>query len=202
VTNKYSSIVESILKGRLEKKLIPTQNRLQKGFTDRMSHLNIAFIVTECIMTCIEEDDDIFLITLDAQKAFDKLNHEILFNKLYHDGITGDLWTLHRNMYRDMSVQVKWNNKLTDKIPLEQGIRQGSTVSPVLYKRYNNTILNSLQASGLGAHIGNINVSSPTCADDIALLGCKGHELQALLDIVQYSIGRDLSLGNHQSKNI
>jgi hypothetical protein len=82
-------------------------------------------------------------------------------------------------MYRDMSVQVKWNNKLTDKIPLEQGIRQ-----PVLCKRYNNTILNAVQASGLGAHIGNINVSSPTCVDDIALLGCKGHELQALLDIV------------------
>ena len=35
-------------------------------------------------------------------------------------------------------------------------------------------------------------MSSPTCADDIALLGCKGHELQSLLDIVQYSIGRDL----------
>jgi hypothetical protein len=56
----------------------------------------------------------------------------------------------------------------------------------------NNTILNALQASGLGAHIRNINVSSPTCADDIALLGCKGHELKSLLDIVQYSIGRDL----------
>ena len=62
-------------------------------------------------MTCIEEDDDLFLITLDAQKAFDKLNHEILFNKIYHDGITCDLWILLRNMYRDMSVQVKWNNK-------------------------------------------------------------------------------------------
>ena len=111
VTNKFSSIVESILKDRLENKLSTTQNRLQKGFTDRVSHLNIAFIVTECIMTCIEEDDDLFLITLDAQKAFDKLNHEILFNKICHDGITGDLWILLRNMYRDMSVQVKWNNK-------------------------------------------------------------------------------------------
>ena len=74
VTNKYSSIIESILKDRLENKLSPTQKRLQKGFTDRVSHLNIAFIVTECIMTCNEEDE------------------------------------------------VQWNNKLTDKIPLEQGI--------------------------------------------------------------------------------
>jgi hypothetical protein len=35
-------------------------------------------------------------------------------------------------------------------------------------------------------------IGYPTCADDIALLGCKGHELKSLLDIVQYSIGRDL----------
>jgi uncharacterized MAPEG superfamily protein len=34
VTNKCSRIVESILKDRLENKLSPTQNRLQKGFTD------------------------------------------------------------------------------------------------------------------------------------------------------------------------
>jgi hypothetical protein len=47
VTNKCSRIVESILKDRLENKLSPTQNRLQIGFTDRVSHLNIAFIVTE-----------------------------------------------------------------------------------------------------------------------------------------------------------
>ena len=86
---------------------------------------------------------------------------------------------------RDMSVQVQWNNKLTDKIPLEQGIGKDQRYHLYYIKDINNnTTLNAVQASGLGAHIGNINVSSPTCADDIALLGCKGHELQALLDIV------------------
>ena len=90
-----------------------------------------------------------------------------------------------------MSVQVKWNNNLRQNTVRTRNLTR-STLSPVLYKRYVNTTLNALQASGLGAHIGNINVSSPTCVDDIALLGCKGHELQSLLDIVQYSIGRDL----------
>jgi hypothetical protein len=45
---------------------------------------------------------ELLLLTLDAEKAFDKLNHEILFNKLYHNGIKGALWVLLRNMYRSM----------------------------------------------------------------------------------------------------
>jgi hypothetical protein len=41
--------------------------------------------------------DELLLLTLDAEKAFDKLNHEILFNKLYYKyGIKGDMWVLLR----------------------------------------------------------------------------------------------------------
>ena len=47
------------------------------------------------------------LFTLDAEKAFDKLNHEILFNKLYHTGIKGDMWVLLRNMYRELTIPSK-----------------------------------------------------------------------------------------------
>jgi hypothetical protein len=50
------------------------------------------------------------------KKAFDKLNHEILFNKLYHNGIKGDMWVLLRNMYREMTTQVKWDNHLSENI--------------------------------------------------------------------------------------
>jgi hypothetical protein len=52
-------------------------------------------------------NDELLLLTLDAEKAFDKLNHEILFNKLYRNGIEGDMWVLLRNMYREMTTQVK-----------------------------------------------------------------------------------------------
>jgi hypothetical protein len=61
------------------------------------------------------------IITLDAQKTFDRLNHELLFNRLYHDGICGDLWILLRNMYREVSVKIKWDNNLSRKVDVAQG---------------------------------------------------------------------------------
>lgn len=114
------------------------------------------------------------------------MNREILFNKLDHAGIGGPLWTLLRNMYQGSKIKVKWQNKLSDSIQLMQGTKQGAKLSTTLYKVYNNSILDSINNTHMGCHIGNINISCPTCADDIALLANNHHEIQALLDIVHH----------------
>ncbi|CAG2193004.1 unnamed protein product [Mytilus edulis] len=170
VTNCFSTLIESILKDRIEPKLLPQQSKLQRGFTEKSSSLNAAFIVTQSADFYKEILAQLVLLTLDAQKAFDKLDHEILFNKLYHDGITGNIWILLRNMYKNVAVKVKWDNTLSDQFIQRQGVRQGAKLSTILYKRYNNNILDALDRADIGAKIGNISVVAPTCADDIALL--------------------------------
>jgi hypothetical protein len=65
------------------------------------------------------------VLALDAEKAFDTVNHDIRFNKLYQDGVEGDMWSLMNNMYKGMTFKVKWDNNLTDNINIAQGIRQG-----------------------------------------------------------------------------
>lgn len=130
VANTLSTIVESILKERIEPKLLPIQSKLQRGFTEKSSSLNTAFIVTRAAEYCRETSDELYIITLDAQKAFDRLNHELLFNKLYHDGICGDLWILLRNMYREVSVKVKWDNNLSKKVDVAQGTDKEQNCQP------------------------------------------------------------------------
>lgn len=165
---------------------------MQRGFTEGVSSLCAALITSEAIAESKNLKMPQILITLDAEKAFDKLNHEILFNKLYHYGIKGKLWVLLRNLYRGMNIKIKWEGQVTEKIDVQQGIQQGAKLSTSLYKCYNNVILDSIAKSGLGSNIGNISVAAPTCADDIAILANNTSQAQGLLEIVYHHTKRDL----------
>lgn len=79
--------MEHILNIRHNEILNPTQFKLQSGFTKGTSSINSALIVTECINEAKDERRPLHLVTIDAQKAFDVVDHDILLTKLYEDGI-------------------------------------------------------------------------------------------------------------------
>ena len=202
VTKIFAKILQSVLKRRIDVQIASIQNPLQRGFTEAIPMLFAAFLASEVIIESGENKEEVLLLTLDAEKAFDKLNHEILFNKLYHYGITGDMWILLRNMYREMNIQVKWGDLLTDKIFVNQGIQQGAKLSTSLYKCYNNAILDSVAESGLGSYIGTACVATPTCADDILVLAKSEPELQGIVDIIYHHTQRDLVKINPQKSEL
>jgi 3-methyladenine DNA glycosylase/8-oxoguanine DNA glycosylase len=92
VTKIFTKIIQSILKSRVDIQIDQIQNPLERGFTEAIPMLFAAFIASEVIIESSTNNYELLLLTLDAEKAFDKLNHEILFNKLYHNGIKGDMW--------------------------------------------------------------------------------------------------------------
>ncbi|CAC5403630.1 unnamed protein product [Mytilus coruscus] len=102
------------------------------------------------------------------------------------------MWILLRNIYQDLSLKVKWNNETSESINILQGVRQGAKLSSLLYKRYNNTILNAISTSNLGAKLCNMHVGSPTCADDFALLGERS-DIQEMLGIIEFHTKRDMN---------
>lgn len=87
VTPVLLKILEHILNARHNRIYQDTQSRLQKGFTSGCSSLNAAFILSECILEAASCKQDLYLTTLDTQKAFDVVDQNSLLRKLYLDGI-------------------------------------------------------------------------------------------------------------------
>ena len=54
------------------------------------------------------------LMTLDSQKAFDVVNHTILLDNLYEEGIQPSLWTIVKDLYSGPSSKVNWIGDLSE----------------------------------------------------------------------------------------
>ncbi|KAK3103705.1 hypothetical protein FSP39_021164 [Pinctada imbricata] len=90
-----------------------------------------------------------------------------------------------------MHTSVKWKGELSKEITLQQGIRQGAKLSTLMYKRFNNNLLNELQSAKEGVKIGALDVSSPACADDIALLTESQTHAQILTNTISNASSKD-----------
>ena len=63
-------------------------------------------------------------------------------------------------------------------------MRQGSVLSTDCYKVFINSFFKTLENSGVGARIGNVYVSSPTCVDDVLLAAESMNDLQFMLQVL------------------
>ena len=61
-------------------------------------------------------DKHIYIIKLDMEKAFDRVNRTILWNKLWDMGIRGKFWRVLHNIYSKTWTQVKIGNQKTEPI--------------------------------------------------------------------------------------
>ncbi|VDI73763.1 Hypothetical predicted protein [Mytilus galloprovincialis] len=187
VTPVLSKILETVLKDDTNDELKATQSRLQRGFTEETSPVNAWLVVTEGINEACDQNISAGVVTLDAEKAFDKLDHQILLRKVFHSGIKDTRWLLIKLLQTEANTKVKWKGNLSKIFQSRQGIRQGAKRSPTLYKRYNNQLLQTLQLHDAGAKIGTTFIGAPTVADDIALIAFNPIDLQCALNILNDS---------------
>ncbi|CAC5377799.1 unnamed protein product [Mytilus coruscus] len=142
----------------------------------------------------------IFVSTLDSQKTFDVVSHEILMDRLYYYGLNLNLCNISEELYSGVTSTVKWKGETSTSFDIHQGVRQGGILSTHLYKAYINELLLDLQKRNLGTHIGNNYVGCPTCADDIVLLSLNREEMQEMLNIVD-NYSKDHRFNMHPQKS-
>ena len=76
------------------------------------------------------------------KKAFDTVNHDILFKKIEHYGVRGTAFDFFSDLLnREQFVSV--NGQVSEKLAINCGVPQGSVLSPLLFLSYINDLPNA-----------------------------------------------------------
>ena len=182
-------LLECAIQGRIRHLFTTAQSSQQRGFTEKVAPLYAALLVTEAIQEYKDQGQDLCVIMLDAEKAFDRVCHNNLFVKLHHLGIPDNLWNVMRDWYCGFQSQVRWCGMLSRPFDVKQGTIQGGGLSPDCFKADVNDMLLEVEHNHLGARIGTVCCSVPTCADDVAVIAppLKSELLPIMLIIEDHS---------------
>ena len=86
------------------------------------------------ILDYIERTDEAaILVSLDQEKAFDRVDRSFLSDLLCHLGFGPIFRKWVSTLYEGAFMQIILNGWLTEEIPLRHGVRQGDPLSPLLY---------------------------------------------------------------------
>ncbi len=198
ITSQLGKVQEAVIRG---KGCIPMdQHPSQFGFTAGMAPQMAALCVTEALAEAKAAKKPLYMVSIDAQKAFDVVSHPLMVRKLLTDGTPRDIVASIVNLYKDCTEAVLWNGTLSEPYKIKQGVRQGGLLSTDLYKAYINDLLKKLSLHQ-GVTIGVASVSSPTCADDVILMATCRSTLQTMVDeIALFSKRNRYSI--HPSKSV
>ena len=137
-----SKLFEKCVKNRLISLCVKYDifSKQQFGFREKLSTLDALLNLTETIYDSLDDKKHHVVLTVDLKKAFDVINHSILFKKLEHYGIRGLPLLWFKNFLSDRKSYVVINSVKSSLKTIDIGVPQGSTLGPILFLLYINDL--------------------------------------------------------------
>ena len=80
------------------------------------------------------KDKNHMILSIDAEKAFDKIQHRFLIKMLKKVGIEGSFLEIIKAIYEQPNANIVLNGEKLRAFPLRSGTRQGCPLLPLLFK--------------------------------------------------------------------
>ena len=79
------------------------------------------------------KDKNHMIISIDAEKAFDKIQHPFIIKTLQKAGIEGTFLNITKAIYNKPTANIILNGEKLKAFPLKSGTRQACPLSPLLF---------------------------------------------------------------------
>ena len=109
------------------------------------------------------------VFSLDAKKAFDKIQHPFMLKVLERTGIQGPYLNIVKAIYSKPVASIKPNGEKLEAIPLKSGTREGCPLSPYLFNIVLEVLARAIRQHKevKGIQIGKEEVNLSLFADDM-----------------------------------
>ena len=178
-----SKVIENIILVRIQDQLESNPN--QFGFKRRHGTDQCIYALKEVINLYTSLKGCVYSCFLDASKAFDRVNHSILFEKLAKRGIPAYIRRILIFWYQHQKMCVKWGSLTSDLFSVSNGVRQGSILSPHFFNVYVDDLSTQLNKLKIGCLLGDFIINHLLYADDIVLISPSSVGLKKLLSVCE-----------------
>ena len=175
----------------------------QFGYRENTSTSLAICLLKEVTHKYCSENSKVFACFLDMSKAFERVNHKILLEKMTSLNIPAQIVDLYRAIFKNSHVRVKFQNALSDDWQAIRGVRQGGVTSAFLFSIYIDEILTNISAQPDGCWLGLKRINIQAYADDLVVFCPTVIGLKNLLKLIEENLKRlELKINVEKTKII
>ena len=159
----------------------------QAGFRPRMSTEHQLFALRHFIDRSRFQKQPLFAAFVDLRKAYDNVQHPLLWASLQRKGVHGKMLAAIQSLYSGGAMSMKICGRAGATGTAQVGVRQGCPLSPTLFGLFFDDLYSQLQSDcpsspSAGVECRGTRIPSLFHADDVALFSASAQGLQQLLD--------------------
>jgi len=186
--NNYRPIALTIVGKRIFEKIIDSKLQVYKdmlhtsqgGFLKKRSTLQQVYY----LMELMEKNPDIIQVFLDLSAAYDMVDRRVLWTLLVERfRMPIGLIRLFRSLFDNNFSRLHISGMKSEKIPHLRGLPQGSSLSPILFNFYIDSLIDLFQKENLMMETLGIKTNNLFFADDGNIHSNDEKNVQSLLDI-------------------
>ena len=124
------------------------------------------------------------ICSIDASKAFDKVNRDYLLSFLIGK-VDPEIWRILRKYYNNSLACVQNGSETTDMFKTTIGVKQGGPLFPKLFSIYVEAMIEEIISSKLIASINGVVIGLIMYADDLLLVTESIDKMRSVLKICE-----------------